>query len=116
MRNKKVFIVSKSGHDFSSARRYGELITVSEGIVDKWEINHMHRMAAEAMRDSGKEDHILLSGLPSLQAICCAFFSAMHQRLNLLIFKDGKYLERTIISRAQDKTKMERDQEIITRI
>jgi hypothetical protein len=105
--NKKVFVVSKSGHDFSDARRYGELVTISEGIVDKWEINHMHRIASEAMKGSSSEDYILLSGLPSLQVMCCSFFAAAHQRLNLLIFKDGKYLERTIVFNQDQKEEQE---------
>ena len=93
----KVFIVSDSGHDFSSAEKFGELTPLSRGLVNRNNANHFHRIFSEGLANSSADDYLLLSGLSVMNSIACAVFTKLHSRLNLLLFNDGVYLERRII-------------------
>lgn len=90
----KVFIVNKSSHDFSAAEQYGELIFLSNGPVNRYSTNHMHRIFADKMKDSSPEDYIVPCSLNVMNALACAIFAHKHGKLNLLLFKGGVYLER----------------------
>lgn len=94
---RKVFITNKGGHDYSAAERFGELIVCSEGLVSKYNTSQMARIFQDSMKDSHKDDLILLTSLSTICSIASAFFSSKHGRLNLLIYKDGGYVERTIV-------------------
>jgi len=94
----KVYIVNKSFHDFTEAKKYGELIFLSEGSMDRYEINNMARQFKEAFKDSLSTDFIVLCSLNSMNAIACSIFAVMHGTLNLLLFKQGKgYIERNLV-------------------
>ena len=91
---RKVFIVNKSNHDFSEARNYGQLIFLSEGPMNRYSTNNMFRTFIERMRESSKDDYIVPCSLNVMNAIACAIFASKHGTLNLLLFKDGVYIER----------------------
>jgi hypothetical protein len=81
-----VFIVNDSGHDFSAARKYGELITLSRGKVNRYHITKMLRTFAD-LNNSAPGDFLLPSGPMIMNCIACAMFAAKHGRLNLLLFR-----------------------------
>lgn len=93
----RVYVVNRGGHDYSAAERFGELVYCSDGEMDKWDINQMYRQMSQALEDSVPEDYVLLTSLTSLCSVACSVFAARHGRLNLLIFKDGDYVARTIV-------------------
>lgn len=93
----KVFVLNKGAHDFTAARRYGELVYCTDGSLDKWNVHQMYRELSAAMADSSPEDFILLTSLSVLCTVAGAMFASKHQRLNLLIFKDGDYIQRTLL-------------------
>jgi hypothetical protein len=93
----KVFVVNKSAHDFSPAKKFGEVIFLSEGPMNRYAANNIHRSFKEAMADSSKDDYIVPCSLNVMNSIACAIFAKMHGRLNLLLFKDGEYIERNLI-------------------
>jgi len=97
MANGKVFIVNKSSHDFSAALQYGNLVFLSEGPVNRYATNNMCRMFGDRLKDSSPDDYIVPCSLNVMNSIACAIFSHMHGRLNLLLFKDGEYIERNHI-------------------
>ena len=92
MRN--VYIVNKSSHDFSAARNYGKLIFLSEGPMNRYSTNNMLRVFTDKMSDSKKEDYIVPCSLNVMNSIACALFAYKHGKLNLLLFKEGSYIER----------------------
>lgn len=96
-RQRKVFVVNKSAHDFSPALEYGDLVYMSQGPIDRYACNSMHRAFSASMRNSSKNDYIVLCSLNVMNSIACAVFAKMHGRLNLLLFKDGKYIERNLV-------------------
>jgi hypothetical protein len=93
----RVFIVNKSAHDFSAAECYGDLIFLSEGLMPRYKTNQMHRVFSHMMRDSAADDWIVPTSLNVMNSIACAVFAHKHGRLNLLLFKDGNYIERTVV-------------------
>ena len=93
----KVYIVNKSAHDFSPAEKYGEILFLSEGPMNRYSTNHMHRKFTDIMKGSSPDDHIVPCSLNVMNSIACAIFARMHGKLNLLLFKGGEYLERNLI-------------------
>jgi hypothetical protein len=94
MATKKVFVVNKSAHDFKPAEGYGEVIFLSEGSMNRYSTNSMIRQFKEIMENSEKGDYIVPCSLNVMNSIACAIFAHKHGCLNLLLFKDGIYIER----------------------
>lgn len=93
----KVYITNKSAHDFSGAAKYGDFHFMSNGSINRYSTSRMYRMFMEALVHSEATDYLLPTGLSTMNMIAACIFVLKHGRLNLLLFKDGKYVERTII-------------------
>ena len=91
---KKVFIVNKSSHDFKEAEKYGELVFLSSGPMNRYATNSMIRSFEDILINSSENDYIVPCSLNVMNSIACAIFANLHGRLNLLLFKDGLYIER----------------------
>jgi hypothetical protein len=94
MATKRVYVVNKSSHDFGPAEQYGEVKFLSSGSMNRYATNSMVRLFEEAMKSSEPEDYIVPCSLNVMNAIACAIFAHRHGRLNLLLYKDGVYIER----------------------
>ncbi len=98
MNNKdKVYIVNKSAHDFSPAESFGQIIFLSEGPMNRYSVNNMIRQFTEIMKKSAPEDYIVPCSLNVMNSIASALFAYKHGRLNLLLFKQGTYIERNVV-------------------
>ena len=93
----KVFIINKGSHDYSDAQRYGEIVYITEGSVNKFDVSQMFRECDSALASSEADDYILLTSLTTLCSVACAIFGRKHGRLNLLLFKDDRYVERRLV-------------------
>lgn len=93
----KVYVVSGSAHDFSSAKKYGELVFLSKGPINRYGVNNIHRQFESILKHSNPEDYILICGLSIMNAVASAIFARKHGRLNLLLFKQGNYVERNLV-------------------
>ena len=91
---KNVYIVNKSSHNFSAADKFGRPIFLSQGPMNRYGTNNMYRQFKELMKDSGPDDYIVPCSLNVMNAIACALFAFKHGTLNLLLFKEGEYIER----------------------
>jgi len=94
---RKVFIVNKSSHDFSAAEEFGEIVFLSEGPMNRYAANNMHRQFSSIMKDSTSLDYIVPCSLNVMNSIACAIFAHKHGRLNILLFKGGEYIERNLV-------------------
>ncbi len=94
---RKVYVVNKSAHDFSKAEEFGEVVFLSEGAVNRYATNNMHRKFKESMRGSSPDDYIVPCSLNVMNSIACALFARKHGKLNLLLFRKGEYVERNLI-------------------
>lgn len=97
MATKKVYVVNKSSHDFKQAENYGEVVFLSEGSMNRYSTNSMIRQFSSIMENSNKNDYIVPCSLNVMNSIACAIFAHKHGCLNLLLFKDGIYIERNHI-------------------
>ena len=93
---KKVYIVNKGGHNYSPATEFGELVFCTEGLLDPFNVASMYRILSDSMKDSKPGDYILLTSLTVLCSVACAVFARKHGRLNLLLFRNGRYVERQL--------------------
>jgi len=96
-RNRIVYIVNKSAHDFGAAKGYGTLVFLSDGPMNRYACNQMHRQFTDAMKYSSKGDYIVPCSLNVMNSIACAIFAKKHGVLNLLLYKEGKYIERNLV-------------------
>ena len=94
---RKVYIVNKSNHDFSAAEPFGELVFMSEGAFNRYEVNNMLRTFSEALRDSAAEDFLLPCALSTMNMLAAVAFALKHRRLNLLLFRQGDYVEKNLV-------------------
>jgi len=94
MEKAHVYIVNKSSHNFSAAEKFGEVIFLSEGPMNRYSTNNMHREFSHILKGSNKDDYIVPCALSVMNSIACAIFAHLHGGLNLLLYKDGDYIER----------------------
>ena len=90
----KVYVVNKSSHDFSKAEQFGELVFCTEGRMNRFGTNDMVRKFKDTMEGSKKTDYILLCSLNVMNSLACSVFARKHGALNLLLYKEGDYIER----------------------
>lgn len=93
----RVFVVNKSAHDFSAAEQFGDIVFMSEGPMNRYSCNHMYRTFNKAMQYSEGHDYIVPCSLNVMNSIACAIFARKHGKLNLLLFKEGEYIERNLV-------------------
>jgi hypothetical protein len=86
----KVFIPNAGGHDYSSAERFGEIVVMSEGIIDKFKVTSMLRLFTKILKDSEPSDWVMMTGPSVMCTIACSVFTSIHNRLNLLIWRYEK--------------------------
>lgn len=98
-----VYIVNNSGHDFSQAERHGKVVVLSMGLIDPFKVTKMYRQFSSILSISEADDYILMSGPTTMNIIACAIFSALHGRINLLIWRHGHYTKRTIVLKEASK-------------
>jgi len=92
----KVYVINKSGHDFNKAKAFGRLIFLTEGKVASLPVNKYYRIFAEKMKDITEHDYILITGFASLNLVAGWVVGSKQLPLRLLLYKDGKYVERTL--------------------
>jgi hypothetical protein len=96
MRPPIVYITNKSGHDYTPAMHYGTLLFLTEGRVKQFSTNTIYREFIEKMSGSEDQDFLLISSLSILNSIATGILAIKHSKVNFLMFRDGKYLERSI--------------------
>lgn len=92
----KIYIPNKGSHNYQDAERYGEIVYVTKGEQNRYAIGTMVRSWAKIIKGSSPDDYILLSSLTNLCTIGAALFALRHSCLNLLLFRNDRYIERKI--------------------
>jgi hypothetical protein len=95
----KVYIINKSGHDYSKAEKYGEIVYLSEGKVNPMQVTKLYREFSEALANSDKDDYLLITGLPIMSCIASSIMAHKHGYVNWLIWHPVRkdYVERSIL-------------------
>lgn len=98
MSTPNVYVINRSSHDFSDAQRFGTLIYLSDGNVNRFATNKIARFFAPVINASNPNDYILLTGLTVMTCIATGMFAYKHGRLNLLIHRaNHTYAERRMV-------------------
>lgn len=93
----KVYVINRSGHDYSDAHRFGRLVFLTEGKIKQLEVNNLYRDLCDKLQDSTPNDYLLLTSMPILSSLAASILAAKHHKLNLLLYKAGRYIERNIV-------------------
>ena len=92
----QIYVPNKGAHNYEDSLRYGTIVYVTKGEQNRYGIGTMLRNWVKVLRTSSTDDYILLSSLTNLCCVGCALFAMKHQRLNLLLFRNDKYIERKL--------------------
>ena len=91
-----VYVINKAAHDFHEAEKFGTLVYLSKGSINKYAVNRIFRQFTLALAKSTADDYILLTSLTVMSVIACCIFVLRHGTLNLLLFKDDSYIARKL--------------------
>jgi hypothetical protein len=94
----RVFIVNKSGHDYKPAEKWGDLYPLTEGTVHPLQTDRIRKLIEGALSCSIKQDYLLLSGAPILNALAAVEFYRKHGLVNYLVYdaKQHNYVLREV--------------------
>lgn len=112
----KVFIVNKGAHNHDDAKRFGKLVYMTEGAINRYATSRMYREFCYHLCDSKPEDYILITGLTVMASIACSVFARIHGKINLLLFRpsrdsyEGHYVERVVMIDELIKDKEDKDE------
>lgn len=96
----RVFVVNWSGHDFSKAEKYGEIIKLTEGLVNIFNperLLHFYLTKLKEKKFNFRIDYILISGSPVVNLLL-GIALENYESVNLLIYdaKKANYVERNL--------------------
>jgi hypothetical protein len=97
MSERKVYVLSKGGHDYSDAERFGKLVFLNIPSYAKWDIDRLYRELQEGMKDATSDDLLIVSHLASHCAVATAILTEWFGRVNFLIFRKDRYEEHKLI-------------------
>ena len=95
---RRVYILGDGGHDYTDARRFGELHFISIPAELKWELSAVFDILREGLMESDEADLLLVSNLASHLAVATAIMVEWYGRVNFLLFRNDKYEEHTLIT------------------
>lgn len=82
----KVFVANYAGHDYTEAKKYGELVFITKGYVSFASLDRVLYVVTEALLESKPDDWLLLSGSGTICVFAALGWLHLHGRVNLLIF------------------------------
>ena len=99
IRQPKVYIPNRSFHNFSDAKRFGDLVFCTEGTINREDVQNITRLVVAAMEGAEAGDYIMISGLSVINSIMCGIFVGRFGRINFLMFDDDtqRYISRKIV-------------------
>lgn len=92
----RVYIPNKSGHDYSDAERFGELVFLTEGLLNAFDANILYQTLIEGMTDAEENDFLLIASLNIMNALTSGIMVQRFGKANYLIYKQKRYIERVI--------------------
>jgi len=93
---RKVYVTNRGGHSYDAAEKYGELVYVTEGTLNRFATSTLYRAFVDGMVDSHEDDYILITSMSIVNAIGAAVFAHKHGKLNLLQYASGEYILREL--------------------
>lgn len=83
-RARAVWIVNEGGHDYDNAKKYGHLISLTQGTVNPFRTDRLADHIAQRLKGATKDDYVLLSGSPILNGLTMSLWLFKFPRCNTL--------------------------------
>lgn len=93
----KVYVLNHSGHDYTPANKYGEIVFCTSGNIDKNDVASMFRELNHAMKDAHEDDFIVVGSLTSMCSVATGILADRFGKVNFLLYDKGDYLARTVV-------------------
>ena len=97
MTTQRVYIPNKSGHDFSPAEDFGDLVFITEGTLPRFDTNFIYRACIDAMHDAEVDDFLLITSLNIINCVASGILARRFGKINYLLFSKGRYLVRSVL-------------------
>lgn len=94
---KKVFILADGGHDYSDAKRFGDLIFLNIPSEAKWDIARLYSEMKEGLMKAEHDDYLIISHLTSHCCVATAIMVEWFGRVNFLIYRGNVYEEKILV-------------------
>ena len=96
-----VYILSDTGHDLSDAKKFGEIIIVSEEKYPIFNPSEVIQTIRRGLLDFNEHDYLIVSGASLVLGLALShLFLSGAEKINVLIFdaKRREYVPRTLTS------------------
>lgn len=101
MPERKVYVLSKGGHDYSDAERFGKLVFLDIPSYLKWDIDSLYRELQNGLRDANRDDLFIVSNLASHCCVATAILVEWFGQVNFLIYRKDRYEEKKLVVNAE---------------
>ena len=92
----RVFIINNTSHDYSSATKYGTVVSITEGKMPIFKTDLMKEILTKALENFTSNDYLLISGPAWLCVMTSAILYKRLDEVKFLIFdaKEQSYVVR----------------------
>ena len=97
MSDRKVYILSNGGHDYTDATRFGELVYLNIPSHLKWDTAALYDELVEKLQYANEDDLLVISHLTSHCCVATAILVEWFGRVNFLIYRKDKYEEKKLV-------------------
>lgn len=80
----RVFVANFAGHDYSKAKKYGELVPITKGFVSMQGLDRLKFQIAEAIATTAPDDYLVLSGANIICVLSAVLWFQLHGKVRVL--------------------------------
>ena len=93
-----MWIFNKGGHNYDPAKEFGTLVSLTSGTVNHFNVDRLAMTMATTISGADKEDYLLISGAPMINAIALFLWLRRFKKAKTLQFsiKEEQYIPRVL--------------------
>lgn len=97
----KVYITNTAGHDFTQAKKFGEIVWITRGFVSFQSLDRLKYKIIDQIKDSTPDDYLLISGTLLVSIVAAIAWYEMHQKVCILVHSrnDGDDYRKFVITK-----------------
>lgn len=86
---RRVYMTNRGPHDYSEAEEYGEVVVLTEGVINLLNIERLQREITDKLRDFRDRDILLVNGHAIINTIGVAYLLRMRSVINIMYHVPG---------------------------
>jgi len=102
----RVFVANFAGHDYTKAKKYGEVVFVTKGFISFQGLDRLKFQIAERLLDSRPEDWLALSGTNIINVLAGILWYQRHGVVKILNFDKTSQTYRELIVTVDNNQKL----------